>query len=210
MARPFRRKPRQPTLPGMAVPRRGRRGARERTPRPRPSISRRQFLARTLGWVTGAIAAMLGIPAVVAAVAPALRREEDQWSPVGRLGEPEGGEPDLAVQGRPHLTHFTSLVEDAYLRATPRDAAVYVVNHGGGRFTVFDVRCTHLGCPVTWEEADQEFFCPCHAGVFDAQGRVVAGPPPRPLDRFEFKVEEGVLFAGALYEVNEELERATS
>ncbi len=194
----------------MTVPRRGRRATRDRPPRPRPSISRRQFLAKTLGWVTGAIAAMLGIPAVMAAIAPALRSEEDQWSPIGRPGEPEAGEPDLAVEKEPLLTHFTSLVEDAYLAATPRDAAVYVVNHGGGRFTIFDVRCTHLGCPVTWEEADQEFFCPCHDGVFDAQGRVVAGPPPRPLDRYEFKVEDGVLFAGPLYQVNEQLERALS
>lgn len=210
MARMFRRKPRQTTLPGMTVPRRSRRAVRDRPPRPRPSISRREFLAKTLGWVTGAIAALLGIPAVVAAVAPALRSEEDQWSPVGRPGEPKSGEPDLATEEEPLLTSFTSLVEDAYLQATPRDAAVYVVNHGEGRFTLFDVRCTHLGCPVTWEEADKEFVCPCHDGVFDEKGRVVAGPPPRPLDRYEFKVQDGVLFAGPLYQVNERLERALS
>ncbi len=173
-------------------------------------ISRRRFLARTLGWVTGAIAALLGIPAIVAAVAPALRREEEQWSPIGRLGDPEPGEPDLAIEGAPALTHFTSLVEDAYLRATPRDAAVYVVNHGGGKFTLFDVRCTHLGCPVSWDQEDGSFICPCHNGIFDEEGRVLSGPPPRPLDRFEYKVEDGVLFAGALFRVNERLERVTS
>jgi Rieske Fe-S protein len=40
----------------------------------------------------------------------------------------------------------------------------------------------------------EEFFCPCHNGVFDKDGNVVSGPPPRPLDRFEVKVEDDQLF----------------
>jgi Rieske Fe-S protein len=33
------------------------------------------------------------------------------------------------------------------------------------------------------------FRCPCHGGVFDAEGNVVEGPPPRPLDRVEVRVD---------------------
>ncbi len=95
------------------------------------------------------------------------------------------------------------------MKAAPRDVAVFVVNNGGGNFTVFDDRCTHLGCPFAWSKEDKRFHCPCHNGVFDPDGRVLAGPPPRPLDRYEYKVENGVLYVGKLYEVDDRLQRVT-
>ncbi len=217
----FRRKPRQMTLPGLSVPREGpfakaRPGHRRPGPIRRARlilvsapVTRRRFLSGTLGWVTAAIAAALGVPAVVAAVSPALRKEQRGWSPIGKLGDPDPGEPDLAEEGKPMLTHFTALVEDAYLSAQPQNVPVFVVNRGDGQFTVFDVRCTHLGCPISWKEDEQEFLSPCHGGVFDAEGRVLAGPPPRPLDRYEFRVGDGVLYAGRLYRVSDNLERIT-
>lgn len=51
--------------------------------------------------------------------------------------------------------------------------------------TAFSRRCTDLGCLVSWNRERQQFVCPCHQGVFDRTGRNIAGPPPRPLDRFE-------------------------
>lgn len=53
--------------------------------------------------------------------------------------------------------------------------------------------CTHLGCSVRWVNAAAEFRCPCHGGVYDLEGRVRAGPPPRPLHRFEARTREGVV-----------------
>ncbi len=49
----------------------------------------------------------------------------------------------------------------------------------------FSRRCTDLGCLVSWSKEREQFVCPCHHGVFDRTGRNIAGPPPRPLDRFE-------------------------
>lgn len=49
----------------------------------------------------------------------------------------------------------------------------------------FSRRCTDLGCLVSWSKERQQFVCPCHQGAFDRTGRNVAGPPPRPLDRFQ-------------------------
>lgn len=172
-------------------------------------MTRRGFLSASLGWITVAIGSALGVPGAVAVISPALRRKESQWSPVGRLGDPGPGEPDLSLTGQPMLTSFKTLVRDAYLRAEPQDVPVYIINWGDGQFSVYDVRCTHLGCPVTFDPDATEFVCPCHGGGFDLQGRVTAGPPPRPLDRYEFKVEDGVLFAGAEFRVNTELNRVT-
>jgi Rieske Fe-S protein len=47
---------------------------------------------------------------------------------------------------------------------------------------------------VRWIPDTQRFFCPCHNGVFDKTGSVVSGPPPRPLDQYETKVENDQLY----------------
>ncbi len=49
----------------------------------------------------------------------------------------------------------------------------------------FSRRCTDLGCLVSWSKDRQQFLCPCHQGVYDKTGLNIAGPPPRPLDRFQ-------------------------
>jgi Rieske Fe-S protein len=213
-----KQEPRQLTLPGVAS---AAGGTTIRTERIGPikrarlvlvttPTTRRRFLAGTLGWVSVGIAAALGIPAAVSIISQGFRQTEGGWSPVGRIVEPERGEPDLTVVGEPVLTQFTSLVEDAYMKAAPRENAIYVVNHGDGEFTVFDVRCTHLGCPVAWEDVRARFVSPCHNGLFSIEGEVKGGPPPRPLDQYEYKVENNVLYVGELYQVNDEGQRVTT
>ena len=49
----------------------------------------------------------------------------------------------------------------------------------------FSRRCTDLGCLVSWNKEREQFVCPCHQGTFDKNGVNIAGPPPRPLDRFQ-------------------------
>jgi cytochrome b6-f complex iron-sulfur subunit len=49
----------------------------------------------------------------------------------------------------------------------------------------FSRRCTDLGCLVSWNKEREQFLCPCHQGIFDKTGLNIAGPPPRPLDRFQ-------------------------
>jgi Rieske Fe-S protein len=62
-----------------------------------------------------------------------------------------------------------------------------------GSLDVFSNVCTHLSCRVNWEEGDGQFICPCHDGRFALDGGIVSGPQPRPLDRFEHKIEDGTL-----------------
>ena len=59
---------------------------------------------------------------------------------------------------------------------------------------VYNSRCTHLGCTVHWDDTKQIFLCACHGGAFDLNGNVKTGPPPRPLDKHNIKVEEGNLY----------------
>ena len=71
---------------------------------------------------------------------------------------------------------------------------VFVVTEDGRNFVALSNICTHLGCRVRWVSDQGKFFCPCHNGVFDKDGNVVSGPPPRPLDRYDVKVEDGQIF----------------
>lgn len=53
----------------------------------------------------------------------------------------------------------------------------YVMARTAEGFRVLSDVCPHLGCRVHWEPGNKRFFCPCHAGVFDAEGKAVSGPP---------------------------------
>ena len=70
---------------------------------------------------------------------------------------------------------------------------MYVSRQTGDNFRVFSVNCTHLGCPVIWFPAAGLFMCPCHGGVYYADGQRTAGPPPRGLYRYQHQVEGGRL-----------------
>lgn len=164
-------------------------------------LSRRRFLEVGLGLIGGLVGAILGVPIVGYILSPALRRQaETAWAEVGAV--------DRFPLNEPILTHFYPKSR-ADLGRQEDMRVVYVVNRGEGRFDCYDVRCTHLGCPVQYREGPRKYFSPCHGGVFDFDSRVVAGPPPRPLDRYEVKVENGVLYAGALYRVNDRFERVS-
>jgi cytochrome b6-f complex iron-sulfur subunit len=58
-----------------------------------------------------------------------------------------------------------------------------------GSFKAFSLICTHLACTVTWRPERNGFYCPCHDGFFDAEGKVLSGPPPAPLERWKVEVK---------------------
>jgi cytochrome b6-f complex iron-sulfur subunit len=52
-------------------------------------------------------------------------------------------------------------------------------------FRAFSATCTHLACIVEYQLAERRIWCNCHSGHYDLTGVNVAGPPPRPLERYE-------------------------
>lgn len=68
-----------------------------------------------------------------------------------------------------------------------RDLAI--VRTGEHEVKALSTVCTHLGCTVYWQKDKKEFYCPCHQGVFDENGNVISGPPPRPLDSYRVEIE---------------------
>ena len=83
---------------------------------------------------------------------------------------------------------------------------VYIRNDGNQKFTAIANTCMHLGCPVQANATG--FACPCHGGQYDSQGRRIAGPPVRPLNRYETSInDKGHLVLGQLYAMDDSLKR---
>jgi cytochrome b6-f complex iron-sulfur subunit len=83
--------------------------------------------------------------------------------------------------------------KDLMIGVTP----AIVINTRSKGFLSFSKVCTHLGCLVKYDPERQVFICPCHAGIFDLEGNVISGPPPKPLPRFSVRVEGNNLVIGA-------------
>ena len=83
--------------------------------------------------------------------------------------------------------------KDLMIGVTP----AIVINTSSKGFLAFSKVCTHLGCLVKYDSERQVFICPCHAGIFDLEGNVISGPPPKPLPRFSVRVEGNNLVIGA-------------
>ena len=75
--------------------------------------------------------------------------------------------------------------------ALPRQK-VYLVRSAEG-FYALSATCTHLGCMTRYEADQKRIFCPCHGSQFSPEGKVVGGPAPKPLPRFEVVIEGGML-----------------
>jgi len=74
--------------------------------------------------------------------------------------------------------------------------AAVVIQLSPVNFVALSAVCTHLGCIVAWQEQAKEFLCPCHGGRFSAEGKVLGGPPPKPLETYDVELKEGQLIIG--------------
>ncbi|MGB3713614.1 MAG: ubiquinol-cytochrome c reductase iron-sulfur subunit [Candidatus Promineifilaceae bacterium] len=148
-------------------------------------INRRNFMSKATLAIGGFISAAMGIPAIAYIMGPALQNTTEQnWARLGATSKVELGTPTL----------FKVKIErQAGWIVEEENLSVYVLTDNGRDYIAMSNICTHLGCRARWISARQQFFCPCHAGVFDKEGNVVSGPPPRPLDRYEVKVEDDQL-----------------
>lgn len=70
------------------------------------------------------------------------------------------------------------------------------VRRRGDEVVANSLLCTHMGCVVRWDEAQSLYVCPCHEGRFDADGKNVEGPPPRPLERLPVRLDGGDAVVG--------------
>ena len=90
------------------------------------------------------------------------------------------------------LTTLDKVPPGSAYRMTAGSDPLILVNVEGEIRTFLAV-CTHEGCPLGWNPQQHLIRCPCHGGAYDTSGKVVDGPPPRPLTRLETIVEDGTV-----------------
>ncbi len=149
-------------------------------------LSRRSFMQTAIWGIGGLIGIGFGVPAVAYVVGPALKSQQAQtWMHLGPTSKVELSTPTLFT--------LTIQTQTGWI-VNAQEISVYVLSTDGRTFIAMSNICTHLGCHIRWISEKNQFYCPCHNGVFDASGTVVSGPPPRPLNRYDVKVENDQLF----------------
>lgn len=155
----------------------------EQPPQPSPDsdeLTRKDFLTRISLGIAGLSAVVMAVPVVSALVAPLLEKNGSFWRTVGQVD-------DFPV-GSTRLVSFENANSEPYAGMLTKSAA-WLRRTDTDTFIAFAVNCSHLGCPVRWEENAQLFMCPCHGGVYYRDGTVAAGPPPRRLTEYRVRVQ---------------------
>jgi menaquinol-cytochrome c reductase iron-sulfur subunit len=155
-------------------------------PDEKKQISRRDFMKITIGAIGGLIGLGFGIPAIGYILTPALAKgQTQQWIQLGSTSKIE--------LGKPTLFKFKVSRQTGWI-TNEEELSVYILTEDGREFAAMSNVCTHLGCRIRWITDQNQYVCPCHNGVFDKNGNVVSGPPPRSLDTYQTKVENDQLF----------------
>jgi rieske iron-sulfur protein len=128
--------------------------------------------------------------------------------PLGSLGQflfvPKQTGPVTYPRTKVANTNDVALNNSLLFEYPHKDRPAVLIHLASG-FVAFDALCTHLGCQVHfdkvavagWESNPLQNFCPCHGGVFDPNtGKVLGGPPPRPLPKIKLEIDDqGEIFA---------------
>jgi Rieske Fe-S protein len=138
---------------------------------------RRSALATIVTAGVGLVSA--GLASLVALVSVPTRSTSGRtWRRAGSVLDLPANQPMSVVIAERHA--------DGWYQ-TSKQSAVFIDREGAG-YRALSATCAHLGCRVHWEQAQKQFVCPCHGGIYDRAGSVVAGPPPRGLERLNVRV----------------------
>lgn len=146
------------------------------------AMGRRHFVVRALAAIQAALASTLGFIVGAATLAPSFTRREAAWLRAADL--------DALPDNQPVPVTLRVTRQDGYSQVVDR-TVVYLVRTGDQDVRAMQSTCTHLGCRTAYNRRTRRIECPCHGGVFDAQGNVVDGPPPAPLPTLTTRIDNG-------------------
>jgi menaquinol-cytochrome c reductase iron-sulfur subunit len=142
-------------------------------------------------WLTGGLGALAALAVGLPFVGYLLgqRKRAVQWVDLGPV--------DDFPPDETRLVDFDNPIRQPWDGLTAH-IGVFVRNLGEDRdekerFLVLAANCAHLGCPVSWFPQSGLFMCPCHGGVYYANGERASGPPPRGMFACVWRVRDGRL-----------------
>jgi len=144
--------------------------------------SRRKFLSRLSIGLSALAGAVVSVPIIAYLLSPLIRPAPQQWRDLGPVDNFKVGETVEVAYDDP-----ASLPWAGQTALT----ALWLRRTSNADFSAFALNCTHLGCPVNWRQDASLFLCPCHGGVYYADGTVAGGPPPLPLSQYQVRIENG-------------------
>lgn len=157
-----------------------------------PSSGRRSFLGFLLAAGGASVGALLSVPLLRFVIHPLIRGTiPSRWTEIGSVG-------DFASVTSP-VQKVVKIEQRDGWRKLVTEKALYVCKDADGKLSAFSSICPHLGCSVAWHDEKNNFVCPCHNGQFSAEGKLLAGPPPRGMDLLESKIEDGKLMVHYQY-----------
>jgi len=149
-------------------------------------FSRRGFLKKVTAGIYGLLTFMVGLPLFSFFVSPAFIKSKHEWIEIGAVDDFDNDTP-LGV-------NYNKEIKDGWNKRTVSSKAW--VYRSKGELIALSPICTHLGCTVSFNEDRDSFACPCHGGLYDRDGNVIGGPPPKPLKRHKIKLVAGKLLIG--------------
>ncbi len=159
---------------------------------PEPEIygsTRRAFHLAVVYVLGGIIALFMAIPTALYLLVPPRPRKESGWIDAGDVSQ--------LAPGVPVELSFQESRLDGWRLETEKKTA-WVVKEADNKIVAFGPQCTHLACAYHWEMEAGRFICPCHGSNFSIDGKVLAGPAARPLDRYLTKLVNNRLQIGEL------------
>jgi menaquinol-cytochrome c reductase iron-sulfur subunit len=150
-------------------------------------LPRRTFFQWLTFAIGGAAAGLAGVPILGYFFrTPQLTTE---WIDLGTIEEFPQNETRMITFDNPLQQPWDGMTAHTgvYVRYDGRD------DRDRDQFLVLTVNCAHLGCPVSWFPQSGLFMCPCHGGVYYANGERASGPPPRGLFHCVWQVRNGRL-----------------
>jgi menaquinol-cytochrome c reductase iron-sulfur subunit len=132
--------------------------------------------------------AALAIPALAYLFAKPKTKKKSDWVQAADLSRFMVQKPEEVVFNRTRVDGW---------RVVNEKTTAWVVKMDDQKVVAYSPSCTHLGCAYHWDEEQGSFVCPCHTSAFSMDGKVIAGPAPRPLDQYAVRVDKGKLLIGS-------------
>jgi len=158
---------------------------------------RRSFFLASIYSLWAVIAGALTLPAAAYLLLPPRARKNEEWTEAGDISK-------LAPKSVVEMVLRRNRVDG--WRVQSEKTTAWVVKASDTEIIAFAPQCTHLGCAYHWDARKGEFLCPCHTSTFSIDGKVTAGPAPRPLDRYQTRIENNKLLVGEIIESSEHTE----
>jgi len=145
----------------------------------REAHTRRTFYLTVINLIGGLIAAAAAVPAAIYLLVRPKRTASRDWVEVADLSQLQVGQPEEVVYNRERIDGWRKIDEKT---------TTWLVRTGEDAVVAYTPACTHLGCAYHWDNTIRQFECPCHGSVFSIDGKVIAGPAPRPLDQYAARI----------------------